>query len=102
MSDVQFDPETWRKASKRTAELRSSFQSATQEIIFAELARSGRSPVDATLAAEGKRLHLKWYDVCGNMVEKLNSGASKLRATANTYAETADSSENVIKRFWRY
>lgn len=106
MSDVVFNPGSWQHAGQRATEVRSAFQADSQAIIFPSgSARSGlfgSSPIDAALTGHNTRLRQEWYNACGNMVEKLNSDASKFEATGATYASTAETSESAVNRFWSY
>lgn len=108
MSDVRFDPDAWTRAGGDMKETSQHFQQAAIDI---QLAPSGSSsgpfglfgsPVDSAIGTHDERLSLAWYDVAGNMVEKLNSDAAKLSATGKNYSQRADSSEYVVKRYWNY
>lgn len=107
MSEVTFNPSSWQHAGERTTELRSAFQADTQGIIFPSGKAVRRiffdvSPIDRALVSHNTRLHREWYNVCGNMVQKLNSDSAKFEATGATYAATADTSESAVNRFWSY
>lgn len=108
MNDVRFEPASWTRASEDTKETCQHFQETAIDI---QLAPKGSrqlpfglfaSPVDTAIRTQDERLSLEWYNVAGNMIEKLNSDAAKLAATANNYSTTANSSEYVVKRYWSY
>lgn len=45
---------------------------------------------------------MAWVEAVNNMVDKLNSDASKLDATAANYAASADDAVTIAQRLWEY
>lgn len=103
MNDQRFVASSWKHASERITEIRSVFQAESQEVLYpsTQLLPSP-SVLDMASAKSDELSHHDWYNVCGNMVTKLNSDASKFMSTAVTYQATEDTNEMAAKRMWSY
>lgn len=103
MSDVVFSPESWREAAATFEEERAAFQHYSRWVVYTDqpITADGSNADQNLLNIDDSRL-MAWVEAVNNMVDKLNSDASKLDATAANYAASADDAVTIAQRLWEY
>lgn len=97
----KFDSASWSRGSEMITAARDSWEAGTFDAVNSSPVAGARGgPVEESVETHTSDLHLKWFNLIGNVSAALNSDASKMEATAQNYSATEDQSVEANERFW--
>lgn len=97
---TRFDPDSWRNAATGIDRISQDFQRVCDPALDPPQVALGGSPVDATIERRWNPHSTRWFHLIGGIGAKLDSDASKMRATARNYDAVEDNNLELAQRYW--
>lgn len=96
---TKFTPSAWKRQGEVLESTANDFYQSAEGIVTAEIASTGKSPIDSAAHEGDKRIQEEWHFIVAGAYESMTAYASQMRATGEDYAASEEHAAN--QRFWQ-